>query len=305
MTIDKDVVRFGAGMPQFGRILFSPTDNNNGGTDLDALLAEADPSGGSPPDPNTGGEQAPGEGDGGTGGGTQDSSGAEVDLGTGFGKVKVADLKAAWGRNKQNSQSAARNKKYERLLAELEKDPSLHDDVLEALASRDDDAPARGRKAADETGEEDEGGRPDPTLLQKNPVEYIRRLDKYYESQLFEQRERMADQMLEREERELRTEQKLDDEAIREIQKVCLKYRDSKGDPIPMKLGFDIWNSPKLRQEQAKLKDQINARSSGIPGGRSSGILSRKKVSEMSETEREQAMIDDFYAHQSKGGQQS
>ena len=277
-------------------------NDNNGGTDLDELLAGTDPSGGTP-DPNTGGGEAPGSGDGGTGGGDHGSSVAEVDLGTGFGKVKLADLKAAWGRNKQNSQSAAKLNKYQQLMAKMETDPSLHDDIMEALASRDEDASSKSSRQGTppEDGDDDEGAKPDKALLQTNPVEYIRRMESYFETRLFEQQEKLADQSLDREERELRTEHKLDDKSIREIQRVCLQYRDAKGDPIPMKLGFAIWNNPKLLQEQANLKTQINARSSGIPGGRSSGILSRKKVSEMSETEREQAMVDEFYAAESKG----
>lgn len=299
MTLGKDAAVSGVGMPSFARILLSP-DQNGGGTDIDALLdAGSDPSGGNPPDP-TGGDQAPGAGDGGTGGGNQDNSGAsEVDLGPKFGKVRVADLQAAWGRNKQNSQSAARNQRLAPLQAALDKDPGLLDDIMEAIASRDDDA-SKGRRTP--PGDEDEGNeRPDKELLQKNPVEYIRQMDRYYEARLFEQQERLADQSLEREERELRTEHKLDDEQIRAIQRVCLKYRDSKGDPIPMKIGFYILNNPKLMQEQAKLKDQINARSSGIPGGRSSGILSRKKISEMSEAEKEAGMLDLYYESQAKG----
>lgn len=300
MKLDNDVA--GAGIPQFGRIFFSP-DQNGGGTEIDALLdAGSDPNAGNPPDPAAGGDGAPGGGDGGTGGGNADNSGgAEVDLGPKFGKVKVSDLQAALGRQKQYSQSTAKIKKYEALLAKLDSDPSLQEDIMEALASRDEDSStSRGRRTPPEDDEEEGTGRPDQALLHKNPVEYIRQLDRYYEAQLFEQKERIAGQVIDREERELKTEYKLDDNAIREIQKVCLKYRDAKGDPLPMKQGFAIWNNPKLMQEQAKLKDQVNARSSGIPGGRSSGILSRKKVSEMSETEKEQAMLDAYYEAEAK-----
>lgn len=298
MNDEKDVARFGVGMPSFGRILFSP-EQNSGGT-IDDVLAESGLTDGETPDPAAAPDGGSGEADGGTNGGAQDNSGAEVDLGPKFGKVKVADLQAAWGRNKSNSQSAARIKKYEALLEKLDTDPSLQDDIMEAIASRDEDAPApRGRKAAEDE-EYDGTEEPDAALLQKNPVEYIRQLKQYQQAQLFEMKERLADQALEREERELKTEYKLDEGQIREIEKIALKYKDGRGDPLPLKTAYAIWNNPKLMQEQAKLKDQINARSSGIPGGRSSGILSRKKVSEMSETEREQAMIDEFYNAENK-----
>lgn len=259
-------------MPQDG-------ETQNDVPDLDKLISEmeAGPKG----DPGTGEPSgSPGNGDATSGVDFQ----KEIELPK-LGKVKLSDLVSAYGRQKVLQRDMEKFRRFNPVIQSLEKDPALLSELMEEIKSRDN--PDREEKEEpDDDGEFSEAEM--QKLAQTNPA--VR----------FFMREREQEKLarehdkLDREEREVKSEFKLDDKQVNEVRKTALRYGG-----IPLRAAVAIWQHPQLIRRGQEIQTEQSARSSGIPGGRITGILSRKKPEDMTDSEMEQAMLEELLKHKS------
>ena len=263
------------------------TEAGSGQSDVDALLAglggntgcampppgaSPPPAGGAPPADSTNLAQ-------------------EIDLGGGQ-KVKLSDLKAAYGRQGSLAKALSRFQQWEPVIKHLEGDEELSSQLLDEIEARMKGATPEGQDNKPPNMEE---------LWRRSPrawaEENFRQLREENRTLKLER----VNERIDREVEVLKTKYKLDEKQIREVGQLAISYKDANGEPIAMETAYTLWNAPQLTKQQEQLKEQLNRRASGIPGSRaSSGNLSTKDPAKMTESERKADMLDMWYKQQNQ-----
>ncbi|WP_333674825.1 hypothetical protein [Glutamicibacter sp.] len=258
-------------------------------TDLDTLLADAERAG-------LEGNGANGAPNGAAPAETPESQppalSGEVEIPR-VGKVKIADLAAAYGRQGSLQKQLQAYSQHKDLLDRIAKDPDLKVQILQALD--EEEAERASPRRQPETDDDGRVQEPDISLRDRNPLEYFTQMNAFRKQEHDDLKLKYAEQAFAAEEKSVREKFKLDDKQLREVLKVAQRYHNANGEPIELETAVHIWKAPQREKEVTDLKGQLNLRSSGIPGGRINAELSRKKPEEMTEVEREAAMLQSWY----------